>query len=155
MLIWKSSSLRVFHEPDRKSWHQANALPLVSRSTSSVLPPWKDSASESSSHLAPNRGLGVLNDLPLTTSVFPTRFFSTGGAVSSVVEVGAVPRRPAWSAKTVSSLPQLVTSRIECIVSFWAKCSGGPVCNVGWSRQAGLVAKHSWPVKLLNRKSFT
>lgn len=157
MLIWKSPSLRVFHDPDRKSRHQANALPLVSRSTSSVLPSRKDSASESSSQLAPNRGLGVLNFLSLTRSVFPTRFFSAGGPVSSVVTVGMVLRSFAWSAEAKSSSAQLllVTFRLDCIVSFWAKSKGGLVWNVGMKRRTDLADKYSWPVKLLNQRSLT
>lgn len=53
MPTWKSSSCRVFQEPDRKTRHQASALALVSRS--SVLPVWKDSACLS--QLAPNGGV--------------------------------------------------------------------------------------------------
>lgn len=154
MLIWKSSSLRVFHGPDRKSRHQANALPLLSRSTSSVLPSRKDSASESSSQLASHRGLGVLNFLSMTTSLLPTRFFSAGGSVSSVVTAGMVLKRSARSVKTKFSSPQLLLStfRLECILSFWAKSKGQPLWNVRTKRQTGLADKYSGQVELLNRR---
>lgn len=150
--MWKSLSVRVFHDPDRKSRHQANALPLVSRSTSSVLPSRKDSASESSSQLAANRGLWVLNALSLTTSVL---LFSSGGPVSSVVTVGIVLKTCSRSVKPKSPSPLLATFLLDCIVSFWAKSKEGLVWNVDVKRQADLAGKHSWPVKLLNRKSRT
>lgn len=157
MLIWKSSSLRVFHDPDRKSRHQANALPLFSRSTSSVLPSRKDSASESSSQLASHRGLGVLNFLSITTSVLPTRLFSAGGSLSSVVTAGMVLKRASWSAETKFSLPRLllVTFRLDCILSFWAKSNGPPLWNVREKRQTGLADLYSGPVELLNRNSLS
>lgn len=126
MLIWKSSSARLFHAPDRKSRHQANALARVSRSTSSVLPFRKDSASESSSQLAPNNGLAVLNFFSLMTSVFSALFFSAGGSLSSAVLVGMVPISFAWSTKPRSSLPQplFIMFPPDCMMNFWAKSRG-------------------------------
>lgn len=121
MLIWKSSSPRVFQDPDRKSRHQANALLLVSKSTSSDLPPLKDSASESSSQIAPGIEPIALN-LSSSTSLFPTLLFSIGGPIPSP-EVRAVPK-----SSTLSVSPSLylllVTFRRECIVRLCPKEGG-------------------------------
>lgn len=164
MLIWNSSSWIVFHDPDRKSRHQANALILVSRSTSSVLPSRKDSASESSSQLAPDRGLGVRTFLSLTPSVLASRFVSTGVPVFSAVTAGMFLKRPGPGFSALSKPPSpptppllllLVTFRLDCIVSFRAKSKGKPVWNVGLTRKQGVADKRRLPVKLLSRKSQT
>lgn len=165
MLIWNSSSWIVFHDPDRKSRHHVNALSLVSRSTSSVLPSRKDSASESSSQLAPDRGLGVLTFLSLTPSVPTTPFFSSRRPVLCAVTVEMCLRSsgPGSSALPESPPPQppllaealLATCPLDCIVSLRAKSKGNPVWYVGLTRKQGVADKRSLPVKLLNRKSQT
>ncbi|KAJ0069703.1 hypothetical protein NL108_012330 [Boleophthalmus pectinirostris] len=106
----------VHQDPDRKSLHQAYALPLVSRSTSSVLPSRKDSASESSS---PTWGLGVRSLWIATSKVPPTRFFSTAGPVSSVfMQLKSTVPGPA--------MPLLLLILPDCIMSFLANSKGSP-----------------------------
>lgn len=162
MLIWNSSSWIVFHDPDRKSRHQAKALTLVSRSTSSVLPSGKDSASESSSQLAPDRGLGVLTFLSLTQRAVATPFFSSGGPVCFVVTAGMCLKSSGTGLSVLLRSPSpplllllVVTFRLDCIVSFRAKSKGNPVWNVGLTRKRRVADKRRLPVKLLSRKSQT
>lgn len=71
MLTWKSSPCKVFQDPDRKFWHQASALALASRSTSSTLSFCEDSASESLSQLAPNSGLLMMFPPTYMVSLWP------------------------------------------------------------------------------------
>lgn len=164
MLIWKSASWRVFHDPDKKSLHQKKALVLVSRSTSSVLPLRKDSASESSSPwAAPSRGLGLLEFLSFRRKTFPTRFFSAGvpGTTSEGWVDVSLPLcclGPGSCSLLGSSSPwrsPRVTVLPDCIVSFRAKTRGTPEENVCPRRKGGLADTRTSPVKLLNRKSQT
>lgn len=153
MLIWKSFSPRSFQAPERKSRHQANALPLVSRSTSSVLPSGKDSSeSESSSQSASHGGLCVLC-FWLTTSALPSRFFSAV-SVSSVV-AGTVLKSFTLYAAFESPSPELsVTFRRECIVSLCAKSKKEAVCNDGIKQEEDLAEGYGRPVQFFIQKSL-
>lgn len=154
MLIWKPSSRIFFHDPDRKSRHQAKALPLVSRSTSSVLPSRKDSASESSSPLGPNWGLGVLKCLCCWRTPSVLRFFSPVGSVSCTVREEMLLKAAAPGLSDPVKPPEpllLPTLRADCIMSFLAKSKGSPVWSVRRERQLGLADKRTTPVKLMRR----
>lgn len=129
ILIWKSASWTVFHDPDRKSLHHKNALLFVSRSTSSLLPSRKDSASESSS----TWGLGVLRYLSLTKSEVTTRFLPAEGQTPSEERVW-LEMLLLWSPCSVFSAvsktfaPELlwVAFRPDCIVSLRARSKWTP-----------------------------
>lgn len=147
MLIWKSSSSRFFQDPDKKSRHQAKALPLVSESTSSDRPSLKASASESSSQFAPAIALNFIS----LTSLFPTLFFSAGGPKPSA-GAGTVPNLSTLSLRFGSPPVQLlpVAFRCGCIVRLCPKADGAERAG----RQVARVDEYNWSDKLFNRQSF-